>query len=300
MTIGFTDKAVAHLTAEIAIDATQISIYKAEYNEVLSAQGDHVYLLLRGPINRELVKIDLSTSLWGQFLNIERGQGGTIAAAWPQGSMLCATTHEDHYNAIAQTGDHRTIDYNPNDVLSPLFAGEKVYQSTVGYQRWWKSFNGVNPYWDIITGAVGEKESYKDTGWTYELLTTDPEVWETAGLDDTFWELEFPNYGLWIGFVWASVNISRNLRIYLKALGAWNVGYEPTKVRLTIGGNDTAIHFNMKFGTQVHIMSSQYHNLEEIDINPDWYDDGPLNVIQLYGGDSFTPNFSLPKIEFVL
>ena len=180
MTIGFTHKAMAHLTAAITASALTISIQAAEYNEVLSAQGDDLYLMLRGPVNRELIKVDLSTSIWGQVLNIERGQGGTIAAAWPQGSMLFATTHEDHYNSIMQAGAQRTIDYNPNEILSPLYAGEKIYQSgPAGCERWWKSFNAVNPYLDIVTGAPCGTEVYKSIGWTYDLLSLgDP--WQMA------------------------------------------------------------------------------------------------------------------------
>jgi photosystem II stability/assembly factor-like uncharacterized protein len=52
-----------------------------------------------------------------------------------------------------------------------LYAGEKVYQNApAGCVRWWKSFNGVDPYWDIITGAPCGLEGYEDIGWDYDLL----------------------------------------------------------------------------------------------------------------------------------
>ena len=57
----------------------------------------------------------------------------------------------------------------------PNFAYEKVYQDApAGCERWWKSFNGVNPYWDIITGAPCGNETYQDTGWDFWLLKATP------------------------------------------------------------------------------------------------------------------------------
>lgn len=173
--IGFTNKAVAHISAAITAGATQIRVHDLDYSAILSAYGESVFLMLRGPVNRELIKVDIDASVWGgalsDYLTVERGQGGTTAQSWPVGSMMFATTHEDHYNAIIQRGQNRTVDYNPNEILAPLFAGEEVYQSgPAGCERWWKSYNGVNPYWDIITGAACGSEEYLDIGWTYEIL----------------------------------------------------------------------------------------------------------------------------------
>jgi hypothetical protein len=173
--IGFTNKAVAHLSAAITAVATQISVHGLEYGAILSAYGDSVFLMLRGPVNRELIKVDIDASVWGgplsNYLTVERGQGGTAAQAWPVGSMMFATTHEDHYTEIIQRGENRVIDYNPNQVLSPLYAGEKIYQdSPAGCERWWKSYNGADPYWDIITGQACGAETYTDIGWDYDIL----------------------------------------------------------------------------------------------------------------------------------
>lgn len=171
MSIGFAHKAVGHLAQAIGSSDTTIALQQMEYEPVLSAQGDDVYLMLRGPVNRELVKVDLSASVWGSYLSVARGQGGTSAVAWPVGSMLFATTHEDHYNSIIQAGQNRTIDYNPNETLTPLYAGEKIYQSgPAGCERWWKSFDDTNLYWDIITGSPCANEAYFDIGWTYPIL----------------------------------------------------------------------------------------------------------------------------------
>ena len=95
MTIGLTHKAVAHLAAAIGVSDTQLVVGPSEYEPILSADGDSIYLLIRGPVNRELVKVSLQASEWGSYLTVERGQGGTTAVTWPLGSMLFATTHED-------------------------------------------------------------------------------------------------------------------------------------------------------------------------------------------------------------
>ena len=171
MTIGFTHKAVAHLVAAILAGDTEIAVHSTEYGQVLASSEQYVFLMLRGPVYRELVKVDIGASVWGSYLKVVRGQGGTPARGWPLGSLLFATTHEDHYNSIIQAAASRTIDYNPNEILTPLYAGEKIYQdSPAGCERWWKSFNGVDAYWDIITGEACSLEAYEDIGWNYDIL----------------------------------------------------------------------------------------------------------------------------------
>jgi photosystem II stability/assembly factor-like uncharacterized protein len=207
MTIGLTHKAVGHLKEAILLTATEITLILNEYEQVLAAPDD-VYLMLRGPVYRELVKVDLSASVWGQYLTIARGQGVTSARAWPVGTLLFATTHEDHYNSIIQAAGNRTIDYNPNEILTPLYGGEKVYQTDpAGCERWWKSFNGVDPYWDIITGAACGEENYRDIGWTYDLL-----------LPALPWQMEFDLYA----------QPSNPKRVY-------SAGYDPTHHDLYVG-----------------------------------------------------------------
>jgi hypothetical protein len=177
--IGFTNKAVAHISAPITAEATQISVHDLEYSAILSAYGNSVFLMLRGPENRELIKVDIDASVWGgplsNYLTVERGQGGTTAQIWPVGSMMFATTHEDHYNEILQRGESRIIDYNPNEVLSPLYAGEKVYQnSPAGCERWWISYNDTDSYWDILTGDACGDEYYQNIGFAWDLLLAAP------------------------------------------------------------------------------------------------------------------------------
>jgi hypothetical protein len=117
--IGFTNKAVAHISALITAEATQIGVHDLEYGAILSAHGESVFLMLRGPANRELVKVDIDASVWGgplaNHLTVARGQGGTIARTWPIGSMMFATTHEDHYNNILQRGINPKIEMYSHD-----------------------------------------------------------------------------------------------------------------------------------------------------------------------------------------
>ncbi len=175
MTIIFTNKALSYLKSSINATDTQLQIGDADYSQFFEAGDGDLYAILRGPTAREIVKIDLSASKYGSYLTVERGQGGSTAAAWPQGTKLFESTHADHYNRILQPGDYRTIGYNPNEILTPLYAGEKVYQdSPSGCERWWKAYNGVDKYWDIITGAPCSSETYQDIGWDFELLLPPP------------------------------------------------------------------------------------------------------------------------------
>lgn len=183
MTISFSNKAIGHLL-EAVTDSDVWMKVSPQVFESFVRPGGNVYALVRGPINREIVKIDASGSL-NENLKVTRGQGGTTANAWPMGALLFNSTNEDHYNAIIQLGESRVIDYNPNEILAPLYAGEKVYQNgPAGCERWWISFNAVNPYWDIFTGAPCGAEFYEDIGWTYDLLILGDPWSEKQTLED--------------------------------------------------------------------------------------------------------------------
>lgn len=221
MTISFSHKAIGHLV-EPATDSDVWMKVSPQVFESFVRPGGNVYALIRGAINREVVKIDVSASI-NEMLKVARGQGGTTANAWPAGALLFNSTNEDHYNAIIQLGENRTIDYNPNEILAPLYAGEKIYQNApAGCERWWKAFNGVNPYWDIITGEPCGEENYKDIGWTYDLLIpADP--WQKAfDLND---EPESPDR------VYSSVYDPTNHDLY--------VGTQPAQIWKSSDGGDT-------------------------------------------------------------
>lgn len=258
MTIALAHKAAGHLKTAVSSSDTSFVVDVQVFEDFVRVTGDDIYVMLRGPVNRELVKIDVAGSVSPVF-TVARGQGGTIAVAWPVGALIFPTTHEDHYNSITQAGYARTIDYNPNEILSPNFAGEKIYQSSpAGCERWWKSFDGVNPYWDIITGAPCDTELYEDIGWTYNLLLPGP-TWE-AKFDNTKWEQSAAEpYGVWNAGQsrWeaeAYPPLPTNDWLSITPIGGWEVGYEPDAFRVTtpvqfVGGPPCNFNIYLKFGT---------------------------------------------------
>jgi photosystem II stability/assembly factor-like uncharacterized protein len=180
MDISFSHKAIGHLL-EAVTDSDVWMKVSPQVFESFVRPGGMVYALIRGPVNREVIKIDASGSL-SENLKVARGQGGTSAFAWPLGALLFNSTNEDHYNSIIQRGQNRIIDYNPNEILAPLFAGEEIYQNgPAGCERWWKSYNGVDSYWDIITGAPCGEEVYTDVGGDYPVLVAPGPLWTLKG-----------------------------------------------------------------------------------------------------------------------
>ena len=174
--VDFKRKVFTHLIAAISSTALTIAIFPGDYGDALGGENEF-YLILRSSTAREIVKVDVGASVWGEYLTVARGQGGTVAAAWPVGTTIFASTIAEGYNNMLQEGTNRIIDFNPNEVLTPLHKGEKVYQSApAGCERWWKSWDGTNPYWDIITGEACGAEQYTDIGWTYNILK-DASAW---------------------------------------------------------------------------------------------------------------------------
>jgi hypothetical protein len=198
MNIDIRNKVLTYLVAGVDDSANRLVINDGDYQTILTVKQDPQYLVIRGPSDREIVKVLPAESKVYEYLKVERGQGGTLAVAWPPGSRLFSSTTADFYNVIAQVGQARTIDYNPNEVLVPQYAGEKVYQTNAGYQRWWKAYNDSDPYWDIITGAPGSGENYVDIGWIYDLLLLTASTKEVIGTTADGW---VRNYG----FDWPTV-----------------------------------------------------------------------------------------------
>lgn len=241
MTIIMSNRVSTYL--KLAIDAadTQIVIGDYDYQQIFSANSGDIYLIIRGPAAREIVKVDIAASLWGTYLKVARGQGGSTAQAWPQGSKIFASTTAELYNSFIQTEEYRQVYYNPNGVLNPLYKGEKVYQnSPAGCERWWKNFDGINPYWDIITGVPCDVETYKDIGWEYDLLIGDdwpppdpdpPGAWDGGSrMDNGFWGAY---EGYWDTDRWYSENANPyDIHLYVPGL-VWQVGFRPTKIRFT-------------------------------------------------------------------
>ena len=173
MTIGYSNIAKSSLLEAIDSDDTQVIIQAGGYEGFLRIDADYTYARLANAFQNELVKIDLSNSgphiklvagavTYSGGLSVARGQGGTQAVSWPRGSLIYIEVTADYLNEIIQRGLFRTIDYNPNGVLSPAYKGEKVYQSND--PRWWKSYNDTDPYWAMICGVAAEGETWSDPG----------------------------------------------------------------------------------------------------------------------------------------
>lgn len=172
--IAIVHKAVGHLLKAAAAADTEMWIAAGEARAFTATYGDWLYALVIGAQDREIIRINIAASdPLNKCLVVERSQGGSSApAVWPVGTVLIAIDHADFYNALVQLSEIRTVSFNPNDgALAPNYAGEKVYQdSPLGCLRWWKAYNAVDPYWDIITGNPCGNEAYQDVGWDFDLL----------------------------------------------------------------------------------------------------------------------------------
>jgi hypothetical protein len=74
--ISIPHKAVGHILVAISLTATSIQVSPAEFEAFVRVglDADYAYAVFRGPINREIVKIDLAASVTPD-LTIARGQG---------------------------------------------------------------------------------------------------------------------------------------------------------------------------------------------------------------------------------
>ncbi len=231
MIVTIPNKAIGHTLERIEIDTEYVRLPFAEAQAFITAPGDFVFALMRSVTEREIVRIDIaeSVTLEPGVLKINRGQGGSIAAAWPAGSLMLAVTNEDLYSNFLQTLDVRTISFNPNEVLTPRFFGEEVYQDgPAGCERWWKAYNDVDPYWDIITGAPCQDEIYEDIGFDYDLLVPGTIVCYEDRTNETFWE-PVGSFGTWNATEqrWEHPSL-----LGLDVLGTWNQGYRPPLLRI--------------------------------------------------------------------
>ena len=135
-----------------------------------------------------------------------------------------------------------------------------------------------------------------------------------AETSNSHWKQEFDGigHGLWDGSEWYSVDYSFTRRVSLLAPypenpGGWN-NIQPTKIRLGINGAPFSPSGNMTvylkvgpppFGT--HTLTMLYEDLDEIDIDPQWYiDDGPyirgVSVLQ----SAARGDWQITSIEFLV
>lgn len=154
LSIVFNNHAKSTLSADIESSDVLAPIQLADYSSFLAthADGSHLHCVIRNALYFEIVKVNITGSSPGQGLSVDRGQGGTAARDWPAGTLIYQELVADDYESFGQEAIFRTIDYNPNGVLTPSFAGEKVYQSDL--LLWWKSVDAVNTEWRLIVGEI--------------------------------------------------------------------------------------------------------------------------------------------------
>lgn len=185
----FNNRAVTHLIKSVTASETELRINQAEFeqfNRYGADPDDFMFCVLRGPTDREIVKIipDEANYAPDPYLVCERGQGGTVAQDWPAGTLLFLSTTADHYESLFQPDGTRQIDFNPNGVISPNYRGEKILQYAGCQIRWWQSFDAVNPYWHLIAGLPCGDEEFVDPGWGFS------PVWIKLALGEFFFRDE--------------------------------------------------------------------------------------------------------------
>jgi hypothetical protein len=163
----FNNRAVSHLVKGITSGETELRINQADFEQFnrYGAGGDaFMFCVLRGPTGREIVKIipDESNYPPDPYLVCERGQGGTVAEAWPAGTLLYLCTTADHYSELIQPDAIRQVEFNPNGVLTPAYVGEKIMQYTGCAVRWWQGFTDTDPYWHLIAGEPCAGENFEN------------------------------------------------------------------------------------------------------------------------------------------
>jgi hypothetical protein len=171
----FSNKAISRLQLRASATDTELRIAWQDFenfNPIEAGVDDFMYVVLRDPVHREIVKIDLQNNYDTQadkFLKVVRGQAGTAAQAWPAGTLIFLCTVAEHYETLLQPDATRQIGFNPNGTLSPLYQGEKILQYTGCKVRWWQSFDAINPYWQLIAGEPCSGEEFLDPGWGFKV-----------------------------------------------------------------------------------------------------------------------------------
>lgn len=148
-----------------AIDTT-IPIYPGDASNLLPAwtSGQVFYLTITDAENHiEVVKV---TDIKLKYLTVERGQDSTVARLWYDGAMMNPRLNTALLNASLQQGAERQVAFNPNGVLTPVYRGEKVFQTgpTDCEKRWFKNVEGTK--WRLVAGAAcSSRFEYFDDGY---------------------------------------------------------------------------------------------------------------------------------------
>ena len=179
MSVGFKNITKCQIRGDISASDTTILLENtADYVPFISSPGDYVYAVLRDQQYKEIVKIDVAaSSTYG--LSVGRGQENTSARSWNRGSLFYQDLTADSLDILRQKEVFRTVTYNPNGIIAPAYAYEKIYQTgaTACEKRWWKAITATHLVWMLIAGELcdGEMLLYPDDpGWDWDV----PPAWE--------------------------------------------------------------------------------------------------------------------------
>lgn len=304
MSFLFNNRGVSHLSFPITDSETELRIPWEDFNQFMRSNAravDRMMAILRGPVNREIVEIDLNNSFSGptdKYLVVARGQGGTSSMEWPAGTLLFLSTHADHYEACFQPDSTRQIDFNPNGVLTPDYQGEKILQYAGCDIRWWQSFDDTNPYWHLIAGEPCAGEEFIDPGWGFRVWIVTVIPCLESRFDNTEWQASGGWPGSWDGTKWV-----HNQYFRLEPIGSWADGYRPSLIKLKLQNFCQRGAFTLFDTNNNKIAENDPWNYSQINLGPEgrlWHLDwsNGLDIGQIYIQGIFTDPEALTSIEF--
>lgn len=161
----FVNAGYSNIIASINASAVTMALVPGGVHAFLPgwAASKNMYLtLVDASANREAVKV---TAIGGDNLTIARGQDGTVARAWPAGTLVTQRMVAANLSGVIQKTAFRSITTNPNGTYAAAYPGEKMYQSgpAAGQRRWWKSTTGTK--WRLIAGALYGNEYLDSEGY---------------------------------------------------------------------------------------------------------------------------------------
>lgn len=177
MSVGFRNITKCQIKEGIsASDTTVLLESTADYVPFTASPGDYVYAIIQNQEHMETIKIDVAASS-PNGLSVGRGEENSTARAWKRGALLYQELTASSLDFLRQKEVFRTFAYNPNGIIAPEYANEKVYQtgSTDCEIRWWKAVNATNLVWVLIAGTICDGEVWLDPiDWDWDI----PDGWD--------------------------------------------------------------------------------------------------------------------------
>jgi len=271
----FNTLAQSRITEAITASDTSLTLIPGGALDFLPGwiSGKEFYCtLVDASANREIIKV---TDISYHTFTIERGQDGSSTRAWPTGTIVVQRCVAANFTRFMQKLDFRTINYDPNGVLTAAYPGEKVYDAGVGNcQTWWKHITGT--VWALIGGTEVLRDTYFDDA-CYK-----PDLYSGSGWDD-------PNQQ-WLMAVTGADELHRQLAAWEFD---WVDDYRPDSIKVTYTYDNALIGIYVKDGDGTiiggSIVDNSYVSDTELaltfgskDINAIWFNLGtPANSVAI-------------------